>query len=278
MPPESPSLAGRKKWLVPRYPELPGTIMRLGLILTDPKNLDSCLNLDAIPPIPDSRKRDAAMPLKLRIEAELLRESSLLGSVAAPSEPILGGLVSASASVNGGWSLDPRTTVEALNLRAEIFNPTKEYMNEALKSGGVVDAVRQSLFQTTLYVIVGVATASKLSITEKQSGKSNLGASAKASAGEGVNFAIEGSRKREAGSNIKWEIGQECDFAYRVRQFAYAKFFGLRDKGDHTDGALFGSEDAPPSDSVDERSALPQFDWLDDEDASVSGVAVLEEE
>jgi hypothetical protein len=40
-------------WLVHRYVEKPGTLVRLGSILKDPEDLESSLNLHAINKIPD---------------------------------------------------------------------------------------------------------------------------------------------------------------------------------------------------------------------------------
>ncbi len=52
MPQKPGHVAGKMLWMVPRYAELEGTLIRLGSILSDPENLESSLNLNAIPAIP----------------------------------------------------------------------------------------------------------------------------------------------------------------------------------------------------------------------------------
>lgn len=168
----SGTLAGKMLWLVPRYVEVPGTLMRLGSVLTDPENLESSLNLHSIPPIPADSQRDASLAVKRHVEVELSKSNSLLVK-AAPNIPAF---ASVGAEISGGWNRDASTTVQALNVRATVFIPTKAYMNAVLGNPNVIEYARRGLFSKPLYIIVGTATASKLSIQESQSRDRRAGA------------------------------------------------------------------------------------------------------
>ncbi|KAL2855141.1 hypothetical protein BJX68DRAFT_23370 [Aspergillus pseudodeflectus] len=266
MPPAPGELAGPKTWLIARSATKPGQLLRLGSILTDALNPGSSLNLGRIVAVPAECKYDDADLVKLRIESELHQSRSLLVS-AASSIPVL----SAAAALDGCWSRDPRTTVDALNVRATSFVPTKEYMDEALADESVVEYLRRGLFAKSIYLIVGVATASRLSVVETQAGTSGLGASAKATVPEAVDLGIEASHRSQAGSTVTKETAEDCDFAYRVREFEYSRIpRRVRDKGLMTKKTMFGLEEkATSSDDLDD--AVPQFEWFEDEDVSVDG-------
>lgn len=99
-------------------------------------------------------------------------------------------------------------------------------MNEALKNKNVKEYAKKGLFCKPLYIIVGTAAASKLSIKEHQSKKNK--------ASDSVNFAAPGgvmegegqaSHESKAGFDSELEVGEECDFAYRVRGFFYYSRF-----------------------------------------------------
>ncbi|KAL2786686.1 hypothetical protein BJX66DRAFT_27275 [Aspergillus keveii] len=276
MLPAPGELAGPKTWLIARSATKPGELLRLGSILTDASNPASSLNLNTIIAIPTESKYDDADLVKLRIESELHKSNSVLVS-AASTIPIL----SAAASLDGRWARDPRTTVNALNVRATSFIPSKEYMDEALADENVVEYVRGGLFAKSLFIIVGVATASRLSVVETQAGTSRLSASASATLPETGDLGIEASHRNQAGSTVTKEIAGDCDFAYRVREFEYSRIRRrVRDKGDMTKKTMFGLEEQATG-SDDLADAVPQFEWFEDEDASVDetegGLVVLEE-
>ncbi|PMD47786.1 hypothetical protein L207DRAFT_561205 [Hyaloscypha variabilis F] len=262
-------LVGPMKWLIPRYAEKPGSIMRLGSILTDAENLESSLNLHNIIEIPEQDKRDASNAVKRYVESELCQSNSLLVK-AVPLIPAF----SAGASVDGHWSHDVRSTVEALNVRAVVFIPTGEYMEEALKNEHVIGYARRGLFGKRLYIIVGTATASKLSIKENQSSGSGTSSSTNFMAPTVAEVEAGVSHENGARFQSKLEVGEDCDFAYRVREFLYSKAFGLRDKGDRTRKAMFGLEHGKATMQADD-DAMPQFEWFEEVDVSVPGFVTL---
>lgn len=240
--------------------------MKLGSILKDPENLESSLNLHDINEIPERDKRDASIAVSRHVQTKLSKDNSVLVK-AVPSIPAF----SAGASADGHLRHEAKTTVDALNVRATVFIPSPDYMNEALKNKDVKEYAK-GLFGKPLYIIVGTATASKLSIKEHQS-KENK-------ASDSVNFVAPGgvmegegqaSHESKAGFDSELEVGEECDFAYRVRGFFYSKMFGLRDHGDRTEKALFGSESSKPVADAD-REEIPKFEWFKKADASVPGI------
>lgn len=262
-------LLGPMKWLVPRYAEKPGSIMRLGSILTDPENLESSLNLHNIKEILEQDKRDVSLSVKRHIETELRNSNSLLVK-AAPSIPAL----TVGAAVDGHWSHDAHTMVDALNVRAVVFIPTKTYMDGALETDEVVAYARRGLFGKPLCIIVGTATASKLSIKQSQSRKLAAGLSATFGVPTVVDVEARLLHESVAGLQSELDVAEECDFAYRVREFSYSKVFGLSDKGDRTEKAMF---DLKHSKSAAHAlaEATPQFEWFEEEDVSTAGVVTL---
>lgn len=244
--------------------------MRLGSILKDPSDLGSSLNLREIPDTINF-EYDLSDVVKLSIASELHKSNSLLAS-AASSIPI----ISAAASMGAKWGQDPQSTVEALNVRLKELTSVPEYMDEAMKNKAVIEYARNGLFAKSLYVVIGVATANELSSKEKSSAKSGANASAKAGVPQGVDIEISASHSNESGSKVELEVGAECDFAYRVREFEYQKYrrSKVREKGDYIKGALFGVRDTEEN-KDDVYEEFPRFKSLEEEDEQVPGLVVL---
>jgi len=105
-------------------------------------------------------------------------------------------------------------------------------MQAALRHEKVIKHVRKGLFGTPLYIIVGVATASKLSVKEQQARENKTAVSANMVAPGGWGEGETGFKhENTAAVNSELDVGESCDFAYRVREFVYSKFQGLRNKG-----------------------------------------------
>jgi len=264
---------GKMLWLVPRYVEKQGTLMKLGSILKDPENLESSLNIDAIPAIRPSARRDATPHVRHYVHSELSDSNSMLAK-AVPNLP----LFSAGVSANGLWTHGAETTVQAMDVKAEVFIPDKEYMQEALKHKAIIDYAKKGLFATPLYIIVGVATASKLSVKEKQGSEHSAAASAHVTApggaGEGeVGFEHESKTAVES----ELEVGEACDFAYRVREFIYTRIRGLKDKGDRGEGTMFGQGGSGKATEAarKETEDFPQFLYFEKVDVDVPDLVVL---
>lgn len=272
-------LAGKMKWLVARYPKPPGTMIKLGSILKDPMEPESSLNLETeegIKAIPNAR--DESVAVRATITSELSSNLNALLEVKIPGNPI----VDAATKLQADKSKSAETVVDAMNVRAEIFLPSEEYMDEALTNPKVIAYVKEGVFSFSkpVYIIVGVATAEKLNLKEtlekKASGSASMGAS---TTGDAVKAQGDLSGAQRAKMEIERQIDVDCDFAYRVREFIYSKVplvKGKWTKGeDVSEGAMFrdGGENHDKKDVVEEE--VPKFDEVMDEDETSEGMYVL---
>lgn len=275
-------LAGEMKWLVARYPKPPGSMIKLGSILTDSTEPESSLNLESkegIIPVPNVR--DESVAVRATITSELSSNLNALLDVKIPGNPI----VDAAVKLQADKSKSVETVVDALNVRAEIFLPSDEYMEEALANPKVINFVKGGVlpFSKCVYVIVGVATAEKLNLEEQvkkeKSASASLGAS---TPGDAAKAQTELSHGQQSSTKIVREIEVDCDFAYRVRQFIYSKMplsKGKWTKGkDITEGTMFGEgrkktvqKDAPP----EAEEEVPKFENLKRKDETPEGMYVL---
>jgi hypothetical protein len=268
-------LAGKMKWLVARYPKPQGELIFLGSILTDPEEPETSLNRKTgAVNIPEDDKIDDSAAVRQEIHSELSTNASALLKVVPPNSP----LFSAGLKAEGRSSNEVKTTVEAMNVSAEIFIPGKPYMDEALGRPEITAYVKDGAWSKSLYMIVGVATAGTLAVTEEQSREMNVALSANASvAGTGTELAGELSRGTTAKGGSKLKTENATNFAYRVREFDYLKFRPsgkFKDRGDRTEGAMFGRGGRDDRDSNDE-DVVPAFDDWAEEDREVLGMFVL---
>jgi hypothetical protein len=218
-------LAGKKKWLVTRYPKPPGTLLILGSILTDPEDPETSLNRKTgVVKVSEMDKIDDSAAVRQQIHSELSSNVGALLRVVPPSSL----LFSAGLKAEGQSSNEVKTSVEAMNVGAEIFLPDKAYMDEALGRPEIATFLKSCAWSESLYMIVGVATAEKLELVEEQSQESTMAASANATLGEiGTGFAAELSHGTMAGSSSIGKIKNATDFAYRVRE-SRTKEIGMR--------------------------------------------------
>lgn len=276
MPKQPPGhLVGKMKWLVARYPKPQGELIVLGSILTDPEEPETSLNRKTgVVKIPKEDKIDDSAAVRQQIHSELSTNASALLKVVTPNSP----LFRAGVKVEGRSSDEVKTTVEALNVKAEIFIPDKSYMDEALARPEITAYVKDSVWAKALYVIVGVATAGSLAVIEEQSGERNVFLSTNASftgTGTEIDGELSHSTKAEGGSTLKTE--QPTDFAYRVREFEYSKFRLPRkfnDKGDRSEAAMFGRGRSDAGDTREE-DIVPAFDDWTGEDREALGMFTL---
>jgi hypothetical protein len=256
-------LVGDMVWLVARYPRKPGELMKMGSILTDPVNLETSLNLESIEDPP--KLMDASLGIRSSVENSLGRDNSALVEVAA-TVPIFSG-ITASVVVEGRWKLDVTTTVRSMDVQASAFIPDDDYMGRALQTPKVATYVKAGLFSKRLYIVVGVATARKLYIKETVTHRQAAGASGSVSVPAVAEGAVEAKHDATASVSLDLEVGEECDFAYRVRQFVYSKMRRLRSKGDYTEKAMFRA-DGDADEDDDESEYVPKFRSLKSSDAA----------
>jgi hypothetical protein len=259
------------KWLVARYPQPPGTLIVLGSILTDPENPESSINRKTgVEPISREDRYDNSPAVRQQVHSALSKNTSALLKAVPPNSP----LFSAGVTVEGRSSKDVQTAIEALNIRAEVFIPDKPYMDAALAKPEVVAEVKRGLWAKSLYIIVGVATASGLTVKEDTTAETKVGLEADvAIAGSGATGKAEVSHGKKAAGGVELEVQGDCDFAYRVREFEYSKLFRkFRDQGDRTEGALLGAgrDDDKDDSSKSDEDVVPGFDSWEEEDVEAS--------
>ncbi|KAI0436534.1 hypothetical protein F4803DRAFT_541871 [Xylaria telfairii] len=265
---KSKVIAGAPKWHVYRYPAPTGQHLFLGSIIKDPNEpVDSSLNFEQRAPSIEAKYLEHDIPIEKRnIEGVLATNTDLLLRL-VPS----GLLQNVQAALGGDAMASSQTTLDALNIRTTWFRPDKEFMERALENDEVKQYARQCLFSKSLYMIIGIATANKLEIEETLVKKTRGCGSVGANIQNIATTKAEVSREHSTLLTSGFHIGQDCDFAYRVREFVYSRRRGkAKYKRDYNKGALF-SDDADDSDidseneDVDETlKPVPRFEYFKD--------------
>ncbi|KAF4637697.1 hypothetical protein G7Y89_g389 [Cudoniella acicularis] len=272
-------LAGKMKWLVTRYPKAPGELIALGAILSDPEEPETRLNRHDAKEIDPKYILDESAAVQRTIQAEVSNNDSILLKVA---EPLLG----AGLNVDGKLSKDRKTVVDALDVKAKIFLPDKEYIDASVEVPGVQEYVRKCNFSKTLYMIIGVASAKKLSVDEEKSQQNSARANVTAAPPRGFGTEVTAEALHSSSKNVgSWlKIEEECDFAYRIREFTYWRHRRLKVKikDDRSTGALFGTgngddDDGDDDDDNENCETVALFNDLKDNDVtgSASGLSTF---
>ncbi|KAJ6447265.1 vacuolar protein sorting protein [Purpureocillium lavendulum] len=257
MPESQAGLAGRMKWLVLRYPKPPGSIIALGSILSradDPETrlnhiIQNCgssdMNTDHLDNVDRPYVHDESTAVQRSIQVELSNDRSAFAEGVAP---VLFGL---GVHADGKSSNSVQTTVDALNVVAQVFQPPQMhldlYMKRAVADPGVQHYMRSTFFSKKLYLVVGIATADTLSVKEARTQESSVVASGGIGLQPGtVHAAAESAHHRRCNNSSDFVVGKTCVFAYRVREFICYKTTSRRavkDKGDVSRGAMFALDD-----------------------------------
>ncbi len=263
------------KWLVTRYPKALGQLIALGAILSDPEEPETRLNRHDAKKIDPKYILNESAAVQRTIQAEVSNDDSILLKVAQP-------LLGAGLSVDGKLTKDRKMVIDALDVKAEIFLPDKNYMDAGVEVPGVQEYVKECNFSKTLYMIIGVASAKKLSVDEEtsQQGSAEASVTAVPLGGSGTEVTAEAqhSSSKEAVSGLK--IEEECDFAYRIREFTYWKHRRnkVKMKDDRSAGALFGTGNDDNDDDNEYFETVALFNDLKDNDVagSASGLSTFE--
>ncbi|KAF3218963.1 hypothetical protein TWF679_000374 [Orbilia oligospora] len=240
--PEPGHLAGQMKWHITRYPRPAGTLIKLGNVLTDPYDPETYINRRSkVIPIDQADLLDQSDIFRTAITATTIKQRSASAGVEAP---VWAPLVDLGLMAEVGKTKEYHVSVNTEAVTAEVFLPPDQWLSELLEDPQVVQHIREQFFPT-LYVIIGVATASKVRILESSSSNHNtaIGGSATLTpAGIGANVGV--SDEEGGNTTVEYSIpnssNQRVDFAYRVRKFRYSKLRRKLDYGykDVTDGAL----------------------------------------
>ncbi|KAI2466432.1 hypothetical protein F4781DRAFT_353453 [Annulohypoxylon bovei var. microspora] len=267
-------IAGPIRWHIYREPQPPNTRMALGSILTKPDDLETSLNYGSgIEAVPPEKRENCTTMVQRIIKSELSKDLSGKLSALLPTVPG----VSGGGGLEGARSSNAQATFVSQNVRAQIISPetAKEYMDRALLGPKVLEFVRGCLFTKPLYLIVGVATCSNLTASETRSGSRSGSAKAAVSAmGTQVTGSFLMANQGSVGN--EFVVDDECDFAYRVREFQYSRRRKVFKKSsDVTDGAMFSRDDEDTDMGVDdEGEEVAQFEYLEDEDEDVESDGV----
>ncbi|GAW11382.1 hypothetical protein ANO14919_007260 [Xylariales sp. No.14919] len=268
-------IAGDMKWHIYRYPQKPKTLMVIGSILTQPDDLESSLNYSSgIEPLRPDQVMDQTQAVKRTIRSELSKNAGGRLKAMLPFNPF----VSAGAGIEADRTRHLEATVDALGVRAVSIMPdtAKDYINRALATPRVVQYVKKGLWARSLYLIVGTATCKNLVVGDTQSRENK--ASAEVDVGiiaSGVEAGVGGSKSQQASISSEMEVQEECDFAYRVREFQYSRRKGLiKSTKDWAEGAMFTNDSAStgPLTSAEAEQLLdeiPEFDYFEDDDEDI---------
>ena len=262
------------KWLVARYPKAPGQLIALGAILSDPEEPETRLNRYDAKEIDPKYILDESAAVRRTIQAELCNDDSILLKVAHP-------LLGAGLSVDGKLRTDRKTVVDALGIKAKIFLPDKEYMDASVEVPGVQEYIKECNFSKTLYMIIGIASANRLSIDEETFQQGSMGASIMTAWGDSRTETMAEALHSNSKKNVSGlKIEEECDFAYRIREFTYWKHrrTKVKVKDDRSAGALFGTRNDDSDDDHTNFETVALFNDLKDNDVtgSASRLLVLE--
>ncbi|KAI3396873.1 hypothetical protein diail_11577 [Diaporthe ilicicola] len=264
MPNSSGHIKGDKLWHVYRYPQEPNTLMALGSILTKPNDLESSLNYaEGIEPFPVGAVKDQTGAIRLFMRSELSKTDGGRVKALLPFSLI----ASAGGGVGATLSRSLDATIEASGVRAVAVLPhnAQGYMERALLAPKVIEYVRKGIFEKPLYMIVGVATCKKLYVGDASSKTRSMSADLDASLTVGGIEAGTGiQREKKNSANSEREVEEECDFAYRVREFQYSRRKKqVKKSGNFIQGALFGTDNPGEEDPYEE---VPVFDFFESED------------
>lgn len=256
------------KWLVPRYPKKPGTLITLGSILAKPDDPETRLNkilpgdsdeVKKLAEVDPQHVKDESMAVRRGIQSDLFSKKSTLIKAMAPT--VLG----PGVCVEGKLVRGVQTTVEALQVVAKVFQPPQQqldlHMKAAVAHPGVQYFMKKHNFSKMLYLVVGVATATKLSVRESRPGDYNALAGAGIDAGPVGTTKVEIALAGKHSTASEFEMEEECDFAYRLRAFTCHKYRAslATDRGDMVRGTLFGQrgdDDESGEESEDEEETF----------------------
>ncbi|PTB38350.1 hypothetical protein M441DRAFT_60593 [Trichoderma asperellum CBS 433.97] len=278
MPQSSGKLAEKMKWIVTRYPKPPGQLIALGAILSNPDDPETRLNRHDAIEVKSKHLLDESAAIQRVMHAGVSNDDDIILKLTQ--------FLSARLSTSGGRKEDGKTIIDALDVNSKIFLPDKEYMNASMEAPGVQEYIKNCSFSKKLYMIIGVATAKKLHISEVSSKQRSAGVSVTVPymGGSGLGSTAGGRHKSSQISGSEVDVEQECDFAYRIREFTYWRYRRekVKMKADRDTGALFRTENSHEDyDSYDDSEDdafedVPLFNELKEIDYSDDAILVFE--
>ncbi|KAH7143370.1 hypothetical protein DER46DRAFT_619035 [Fusarium sp. MPI-SDFR-AT-0072] len=209
----------KKSWIIPQASLSPDDLV-LGSILKRPGDPTDILNRQVVEPVdPSNIIKEREQVTKSFIDALDVSFGSKLGA-----SSVLASIIGASPSLEGTWAKGVSVSIEATNVRAQHFLPSADYVNRALHTKVIDDYVHQSFFSAPVYMVVGVAVASKLSRTTNASSDKGGGVGIGISPpGTGIEVSAEWSATCGSQSSYHDSVAEDVVLAYRLRRFRYSR-------------------------------------------------------
>jgi len=209
-------------FLAPDFDCPPDTAIRVGHILSSPKDPYETLNHDELVPVPSSIAISTTKTGFTATRSQL--HSGTYGVFAQILEGAYGAGVSYSHENNreATFGIDELITTFIQPAGKE----TKEYIQKSVEVDGVREYFEGSRFRKSVYMIVGlkIAKGAKISHGLKKSKEGVLDLMADGSAvGIPAQVGPKFEHKKETGEGMKWEDEKSFVFAYRLRKITCKK-------------------------------------------------------
>ncbi|GAO19177.1 uncharacterized protein UV8b_00542 [Ustilaginoidea virens] len=260
------SNAWKKYWIIPQESLRPEDL-ELGSILKRPDDPIDLLNRHAVEPIDPKLVVQEREQVSKSFSDAMSRGAGLDVEASSALAAVLGG----APTLGAARSTAASETIEATRVRARHFSPSDEYAARALLTRQIASYVGQSFFTAPVFMVVGVAVASKLVRAATVSRDAGLrGGAAVGPPGSGVELSAAVYAGRATGSTYEDSVDGDVVLAYRLRRFRYSRMRSrfVKDKQDgvfHRVGE-HGGESAADSDDEGEDGYLPVFSYFEDND------------
>ncbi|KAM0235979.1 hypothetical protein ACHAPO_005201 [Fusarium lateritium] len=267
----------KRHWIIPQECLSPEDLV-LGSILKYPNDPIDTLNRKEVEPI------DLSAVVSEREQVTKSFTDALdagFGSKVGASS-VLAAILGVSPFIEGNWSKTTSFTIEAKNVRAQHFIPSKPYVDKALRTQQVDSFVRNSLFSAPVYMVVGVTVAKAVSRTAERSHDRGGGAGMGIGPpGTGVEVSAELTANHGAQSTYYDLVEDDVVLAYRLRRFRYSKRKdefrrAKQDETKHTrytvEKLLRSKVDDEEDEEDDDDTYVPTFSYFEGDDIVASDV------
>jgi hypothetical protein len=146
--------------------------------------------------------------------------------------------VSLDKTTHQKWEVERMTT--------QTFQPSREFLEEAVRHDNVQDYITEHRFREKVYIITGVMIASSTSVSSARLQEKGIyvhaGVDATAWAGVPISVGPEGNWKRKAQTTESSQRADDFVFAYRIREIKVRRKGGIKSNKLYDKGALFDAE------------------------------------
>jgi hypothetical protein len=233
-------MAAKTYFLAPSFDYVPDRYIDLGRIIADPTDPGTSLNPDSPKPPPSS--------VQTYIEKDYEKAIEQRGKVKVGIWARFAGQFGiGDISVNTNSVKNDVYKFQELETR--LFQPTDEYIEEALQYPQVVRFAAKSGYRRPLFMITGVKIARGANISKEMVREHGLSAKVGIDGTPGgvpVDLAVGGEASELLREKEKFDAPSDFVFAFRLRKIFYEK--GSVQHREFTKGALFGLNDGEDND------------------------------